>query len=318
MFKMKKTKLSSIFLLTSLMIISVFLAACGTASDAAAAPLSLQAPAADTLTESDTADVNQISEPTNDDLVSTTPDEPTEVQTPGGHDNSNQARIADRSEHNFDPSTAPEISQEEIDGLTYMREEEKLARDVYLSLYEQWGIPVFQNIAGSEQAHMDSVLMLLEQYGQTDPAAGLDVGEFSDPLFVTLYDDLVAQGSLSQADALTVGATIEDLDIFDLQELLEETENEYIVQVYNNLLAGSENHMRAFVSNLERQTDTPYQPQWIDQDTYQAIMNGSMGQGNSQGGSGQGGHGQGGHGQGGNSNQGNDGYGKGPGQNNNA
>jgi hypothetical protein len=313
MFKMKNTKLSSIFLLISLMIISVFLAACEPTSDASAAPISLQAPAADTLIESDTADVSQISEPTNDALPSTTSAEPTEVQTAGGHDNSNQARIADRSEHEFDPSTAPEISQEEMDGLVYMREEEKLARDVYLTLYEQWGIPVFQNIAGSEQAHMDSVLMLLEQYGQADPAAGLGVGEFSDPLFQSLYEDLVAQGSLSQADALIVGATIEDLDIYDLQELLDETENEYIVQVYNNLLAGSENHMRAFVSNLERQAGATYQPVYIDQDTYQAIINGSMGQGSAQGGSGQSGHGQ-----GGNGNQGGGGHGSGRAQNNNA
>ena len=313
MFKMKNTKLSSLFLLTSLMILSVFLAACGTTSDAAAAPLSLQAPAADTLIESDTADVSQISEPTSNGLASTTSNRPTEVQMAGGHDNSNQARIADRSEHDFDPSTAPEITQEEIEGLVYMREEEKLARDVYLTLYEQWGIPVFQNIAGSEQAHMDSVLMLLEQYGEADPADGLGVGEFSDPLFQSLYEDLVAQGSLSQADALIVGATIEDLDIFDLQELLDETENEYIVQVYNNLLAGSENHMRAFVSNLERQTGATYQPQYIDQDAYQAIMNGSMGQGSAQGGSGQGGHGQ-----GGNGNQGGGGHGSGRAQNNNA
>ena len=312
MFKMKNTKLSSLFLLTSLIISSVFLAACGTTSDAEAAPISLQAPAADTLIESDTADVSQISEPANDDLASATSDEPTEVQTVGGHDNSNQARIADRSEHEFDPSTAPEITQEELEGLVYMREEEKLARDVYLTLYEEWGIPVFQNIAGSEQAHMDSVLMLLEQYGQADPADGLGVGEFSDPLFQTLYEDLVEQGSLSQADALIVGATIEDLDIFDLQELLDETENEYIVQVYNNLLAGSENHMRAFVSNLERQTGATYQPQFITQDAYQAIMNGSMGQG------GQGSNGQSGNGRGGNGNQGSGGHGNGRAQSNNA
>jgi hypothetical protein len=139
------------------------------------------------------------------------------------------------------------------------------------------------------------------------------VGEFSDPLFETLYDDLVTQGSLSQADALIVGATIEDLDIYDLQELLDETENEYIVQVYNNLLAGSENHMRAFVSNLEREAGATYQPQYIDMNTYQAIMNGSMGQGSAQGGSGQSGHGQ-----GGNGNQGGAGHGSGRAQNNNA
>jgi hypothetical protein len=137
-----------------------------------------------------------------------------------------------------------------------------------------------------------------------DPAAGKGVGEFSDPFFQSLYEQLVAQGSLSQADALKVGATIEELDIVDLEERLAQTGNETIVQVYTNLLAGSENHLRAFVSNLERQTGEVYQPAYLDQDAYQAIMNGASGRGNGNGGSGggNGGGGNGGNGNGGNGN----------------
>ena len=36
----------------------------------------------------------------------------------------------------------------EVEALQYMREEEKLARDVYLALYEEWQLPIFQTIAG--------------------------------------------------------------------------------------------------------------------------------------------------------------------------
>jgi hypothetical protein len=165
-----------------------------------------------------------------------------------------------------------------------MREEEKLARDVYLALYDQWGLPVFQNIAGSEQTHMDSVLMLLDQYGIADPAAGNGLGEFSDPFFQSLYEELVTQGSVSPAEALKVGATIEELDIVDLEERLAQANNEYIVQVYSNLLAGSENHLRAFVSNLERQSGESYQPVYLDQDAYQAIITGAAERGAGQGG----------------------------------
>ena len=233
MFKMKNTKLSSLFLLTSLIISSVFLAACGTTSDAEAAPISLQAPAADTLIESDTADVSQISEPANDDLANATSDEPTEVQTVGGHDNTNQARIADRSEHEFDPSTAPEITQEEIEGLIYMREEEKLARDVYLTLYEEWGIPVFQNIAGSEQAHMDSVLMLLDQYDLADPSAGLGVGAFSDPLFATLYDEAGTPPEQARLPALHSRRLMGVLEKVLYSPRVENAEVELVVDVLN-------------------------------------------------------------------------------------
>lgn len=113
-----------------------------------------------------------------------------------------------------------------------MREEEKLAHDVYAALYEIWGLPVFQNIAVSEQAHTDSVLGLLQAYGLADPAAGNGPGQFSDPTLQNLYDQLMAQGSQSLLDALRVGATIEEVDILDLQARLAQTTNAAITQVY--------------------------------------------------------------------------------------
>ena len=41
------------------------------------------------------------------------------------------------------------LSEEDIANLTLMREEEKMARDVYLNLYKRWKKPVFNNIASS-------------------------------------------------------------------------------------------------------------------------------------------------------------------------
>lgn len=45
-----------------------------------------------------------------------------------------------------------------------MREEEKLARDVYLTFGEKWGLTLFTNIAKSEQTHTDAVKTLLDRY----------------------------------------------------------------------------------------------------------------------------------------------------------
>ena len=106
------------------------------------------------------------------------------------------------------------LSVEEEAGLLQMREEEKLARDVYLTMFETWGHWVFSNIASSEQTHMDAVKSLLDKYNIEDPAAGKDVGEFDDGRIESLYIDLVQAGSESVVEALRVGATIEDLDIF--------------------------------------------------------------------------------------------------------
>jgi hypothetical protein len=183
------------------------------------------------------------------------------------------------------PYPAGELSAEEVAGLLYMREEEKLAHDVYLTLYEKWGLPIFRNIASSEQTHTEAVKSLLDRYGLEDPAEGNGVGVFTDPALQTLYDQLVNTGDASLAAALRVGATIEEIDILDLEARLTQTDNRDITLVYDNLTSGSRNHLRSFVSTLERQAGEDYQPQYLDQASYDAIVStgierGGRGRGN--------------------------------------
>jgi hypothetical protein len=203
-----------------------------------------------------------------------------------------------------------ELTEAEADGLRFMREEEKLAHDVYLTLTEQWSLSIFRNIANSEQTHTDAVLTLLERYGLDDPAAGNEIGVFTDPALQSLYDELVATGSRSLADALRVGAAIEEIDVLDLQERIAQTDRADIRTVYENLTKGSRNHLRAFVSTLARQTGETYQPQYLDQDAYEEIAGTSVERGNSggisrgQGSRGRGNRGQGSTGRGGSGNRG--------------
>jgi hypothetical protein len=169
-----------------------------------------------------------------------------------------------------------ELTAKEIEGILYMREEEKLARDVYLTLYEQWDLSIFQNIANSEQTHMDAVKTLIDRYGLDDPAAGNDVGEFTDPTLGALYADLVATGGQSLTDALHVGAAIEEIDILDLEDYVSQTDAWDIQRVYGSLTKGSRNHLRSFVATLERQTGETYEPQYLDQGTYDDIVSASV------------------------------------------
>ena len=169
-------------------------------------------------------------------------------------------------DHAFSGTSTTDLNEAEIDGLNYMREEEKLARDVYLMLYEQWGIRIFQNIAGAEETHMSAVADLLERYGLPDPAADTAVGEFSNPELQALYDQLMEEGSRSLADALRVGALVEEVDIIDLEDYIAQTDNEDVLLVYQNLLKGSYNHLRAFTSTLEKQTGEIYQLQLLESD----------------------------------------------------
>ena len=168
------------------------------------------------------------------------------------------------------------LSENEANGLLYMREEEKLAHDVYVTLYKQWGLPIFNNIANSEATHTSAIKVLLDRYGIADPAAVNGVGKFTDPTLQKLYDQLVAQGSRSLADALKVGAAIEEIDILDLQPRLAQTANADIELVYGNLLKGSRNHLRAFTSTLQRQTGEIYTAQYLDAASYSSIVGASI------------------------------------------
>jgi hypothetical protein len=169
--------------------------------------------------------------------------------------------------------TTKPLNDTEKQWLIHMREEEKLARDVYLTLYERWGLPIFKNIARSEQNHMDAIKVLLDKYNLTDPVeeTGDEIGKFVDPKLQELYNQLVEEGSKSIVDALKVGATIEDLDIKDLEEAISQTDNEDIKLVYENLMRGSRNHLRAFESML-RQYGSSYQCQFISQEECNEII----------------------------------------------
>lgn len=147
-------------------------------------------------------------------------------------------------------NTEIKLSEAEIEALSFMREEEKLARDVYISLYDVWQIRAFQNISRAEQQHMDQVKFLMDSYGLSDPVQE-PVGVFTNSDIQNLYDSLVKRGKTSQIEALRVGALVEEVDIKDLQQALAETNNPALETVYTNLMNGSYNHLKAFVRNIE-------------------------------------------------------------------
>jgi len=173
------------------------------------------------------------------------------------------------------------LSPEEMEALLVMREEEFLAHDVYIALSQLYTKPIFRNIARSEQRHTDAVKMLIDKYSLPDPAANHITGTFSNPDLQSLYNSLVALGSTSLMNGLIVGATIEDLDIFDLINYLAITDNQDMTFVFNNLMRGSRNHLRAFYANILFLGGS-YTPQYLTQAQFDAIVNSKheRGQGN--------------------------------------
>jgi len=180
------------------------------------------------------------------------------------------AKGGKHSGNNKPQTIIAELTVEQQETLLWMREEEKLARDVYLVLYDQWDVAVFKNIANSEQKHMNAILRKIKTFGLTDPAVAAE-GEFTNPDLQQLYTNLVIQGEDSYINALIVGATIEDLDIADLIDAIEDTDNLSLKMTYQNLLEGSKRHLRAFTSLMKEQ-GVEYTPEYIEQDLYDAIL----------------------------------------------
>lgn len=174
------------------------------------------------------------------------------------------------------PSTLQPLTSDEISTMLFVREEEKLARDVYLSLYERWQLSVFQTIAlQSEQKHMDKMQSLLKAANLTDPVVDNTVGAFTSPEILQLYTDLLARGSSSADAALQVGAYIEEYDIVDIKAAIDEAtagSNQLaVLDTYMNLLCGSRNHLRSFVKQIA-DSGISYQPQLLSSTELNAII----------------------------------------------
>lgn len=148
------------------------------------------------------------------------------------------------------PPAIATLSDVEAADILHMRQEEKMARDVYLSFAETYGCAVFSNIAAAEQRHMDAVGLLVIKYGLEDPIGDDTPGKFTSPEFTAAYEAFIAAGSGSLLDALNVGVQIEQLDIDDLALALQNTDKSDIEWIYENLMAGSNRHLAAFNRNI--------------------------------------------------------------------
>ncbi|ADJ26252.1 Protein of unknown function DUF2202 [Dehalogenimonas lykanthroporepellens BL-DC-9] len=178
---------------------------------------------------------------------------------------------SDTDNGNVSPTVTSGLTAEEKEGVKYIYELEKLARDVYKNLYDTWRNPVLNVISGSEQSHMDIMKEIMDKYGLDDPSAGKGYGEFSSGDLRQMYLDLIARGSASEADALSTAAEIEELDILDIAETVAGTDKYELVSAFNKLTEGSENHLGIFVARL-KDKGVDYQPLHLSQQEFDRII----------------------------------------------
>jgi hypothetical protein len=174
----------------------------------------------------------------------------------GGYSNYNQNQAQTYSALIVATTPVAELTQVQKDDLLFMYDEEKVARDVYRTLGDLWGVNTFYNIQNAEQTHMDALKLLLDKY-----SLSVDVndttGVFKNEELQALYDQLIKQGSVSVEDALEIGVLIEETDIADLQAKIVDTPSD-IEATYQNLLNGSYNHLNAFNRALDGVVYQPY------------------------------------------------------------
>jgi len=146
------------------------------------------------------------------------------------------------------------LSPSEEAALIYGQQEERLARDVYQNLFDQYDLDIFSRISQSEQKHMDALGKALSTLSLPETEG---YGELQ-----STYEALIEKGTLSLQDAIEVGITIELLDIKDLDATIALTENSLLKKIYTNLRRGSVHHLKAFVRELEKndfETEIEYQ-----------------------------------------------------------
>lgn len=167
------------------------------------------------------------------------------------------------------------LEEAELARILFIREEEKLAYDVYKTMFDKYGVNIFQNIPNSELSHMEAMLTIIRKYGLVDPMDTNPRGIFKDSTLQALYNQLVSQGNTSVLSAYQVGALIEELDIHDLNKSLALTNNQDVRIVYDFLNKGSRNHLRSFYKNIKKANGS-YFPIYISQIEFDAIVNSEM------------------------------------------
>ena len=183
----------------------------------------------------------------------------------------------------FQTNAISQITQADKDALIFSIQEEKVANNFYAAMEKIYGLNIFRNISGSEFTHMSHIKSLIEKYEMDNPLTGnyQAAGSFKDAGLEKIYEDLVSRGSVSEIEALKESASFEEMDIRDLMEFAASTDVGDIKNTFNLLIGGSENHLRAFVRNLDAR-GIAYSPQYLSKEEFERIVTSSnSGNGNS-------------------------------------
>ncbi len=161
---------------------------------------------------------------------------------------------------NKNPESLVTITEELLETIEHVANEEKLAHDLYVTLYDYHLndsnislSPLYDIATYSEVEHVQTAEDIAAKYG-VEIDSDLEIGVFGLHEIQELYEELYANGVGSPIDAYKTGCMVEVTDVYDLNAdivVAEDSNAEDIVIAYSSLRDGSYNHYWAFDTGLK-------------------------------------------------------------------
>jgi hypothetical protein len=195
-------------------------------------------------------------------LVSSTPSEIIEVKSDGA-----TTFALSGVTPAFD-STA-DLTADEIEFIFAVREDEKIARDLYISFFGKFGLKPFENIGKAEDNHIKATEKLFDYYEIDYPALSGN-GKFENAIRQKLFDSLLLKVN-TELDAFKVMAVLEESNIVEYGAVIKTVVNPNIKMVIENLAKASANHFKAAIRQITALGGT-YTPEFLTQEQYRAVI----------------------------------------------
>lgn len=145
------------------------------------------------------------------------------------------------------------LSGQELQGLIYIVEIQKLQRDIYMALDERNINPIFNELYLADAKSLDEISATIEAYGQENPVLDRNVGDFRRTEVQALYDEFTYTVNNNLIEMLTFAVRMEEGTVDDISEFMEQVDgNEDIRQLYTDLLTGSYIQLNALNDEIKK------------------------------------------------------------------
>lgn len=166
-------------------------------------------------------------------------------------------------------ATSP-LTADEIEFLYAMREDEKLARDLYAYFWTRYPTaPQIQRISKAEESHIAAIETVLDYYEISYPAMSAP-GVFEDSTRQALYDELALK-SETMLEAFQTMAFVEDRDLFAYKMVQSQITNANLSLLIENMIKASTNHLKAAIRQIFVR-DGSYTSIYLSAEEYDAII----------------------------------------------